>query len=283
MDIVLYNPLSRNGKNEKFIQKVVKSLEAKGNKVVSYSILAIDDVDAFVSGCNAEDRIIIVGGDGTINHLANRIYHLNFPQQLYMYQAGTGNDFIRSLKTKEKVVLIKPYIDSLPSVQFQQKSRYFLNGTGAGLDGFIGHLVNHSKYKKNKLNYFRHAFEGFAKFQPISAEITVDGKTWKEHKVWFVSVMNSAYYGGGMKIAPNAKRENDDLHVVVVKDIPKWKLILIFPTIYFGWHVKFKKYIDVIPGKDVRIAFDQPTYLQIDGDVEYPVDVFTVKNQSEHE
>lgn len=283
MDIVLYNPLSRNGKNEKFIQKIVKSLEAKGNKVVSYSILAIDDVDAFLSGCNPDDRMIIVGGDGTINHLANRIYHLNFPQPLYMYQAGTGNDFIRSLKTKDKVVLIKPYIDALPSVQFQQSSRYFLNGTGAGLDGYIGHLVNHSKYKKNKLNYFRHAFEGFAKFQPISAEITVDGKTWKQHKVWFVSVMNSAYYGGGMKIAPNAHREDDDLHVVIVKDIPKWKLILIFPTIYFGWHIKFKKYVDVIVGKDVRIAFDQPTYLQIDGDVEYPVDVFSVKNQSEHD
>ncbi|RJX24323.1 MAG: hypothetical protein C4537_07030 [Acholeplasma sp.] len=283
MDIVLYNPLSRNGKNEKFIQKVVQSLEKKGQTVVSYSILAIDDVDSFVSGCNDDDRIIIVGGDGTINHLANRIYKLKFPQQLYMYQAGTGNDFIRSLKTKEKVVLIKPYIESLPNVQFQQKARYFLNGTGAGLDGFIGHLVNHSKYKKNKLNYFRHAFEGFAKFQPIAAEITVDGKTWKEHKVWFVSVMNSAYYGGGMKIAPNASRENDDLHVVVVKDIPKWKLILIFPTIYFGWHIKFKKYIDVIVGKDVRITFDQPTYLQIDGDVEYPVESFSVKNQSEHE
>lgn len=241
MDILLYNPLSRNGKDEKFINKIIEHLRKEGNAVVSYSILAIDDVDAFASGCNLEDRIIIVGGDGTINHLANRIYDLDIKQDLFMYQAGTGNDFIRSLNTKEKIVPIKKYIRKLPSVTFQDKSRYFLNGTGAGLDGFIGHLVNTSKYKKSKINYFRHAFEGFAKFKPIGAEITVNGMTWREEKLWFASIMNGAYYGGGMKIAPKAHRNVKELYLVVVKRVPKWMLMLIFPTIYLGWHVIFKK------------------------------------------
>ena len=149
MDILLYNPLSRNGKHEKFIHHIIKTLKKDGRPVVSYSILAIDDVDLFLAGCNEDDRIIIVGGDGTINHLANRIYHLNYTQELCMYQAGTGNDFVRSLKTKNKVVPIKEYLKSLPTVQYQEKKRYFLNGVGGGLDGMIGYLVNHSKYKKN--------------------------------------------------------------------------------------------------------------------------------------
>lgn len=276
MDILLYNPLSRNGKNEKFIQKIVHKLKKEGRPVVSYSILAIDDVDAFVAGCNEDDRIIIVGGDGTINHLANRIYHLNFTQDLCMYQAGTGNDFIRSLHTKQKVVPIKPYIQKLPTVHFQDDQRYFLNGAGAGLDGFIGHLVNHSKYKKNKLNYFRHAFEGFAKFKPISAHVTVDGQSFREEKLWFASMMNSPYFGGGMKIAPQAHRQQDNLHLVMVKDIPKWLLIIIFPTIYLGWHTIFKKYVKIIEGQSISITFDKPTYLQIDGDVEYPIENFQV-------
>ncbi|MDO9630040.1 MAG: diacylglycerol kinase family protein [Acholeplasmataceae bacterium] len=277
MDILLYNPLSRNGKNEKFINKIIESLRKTGNAVVSYSILAIDDVEAFASGCNADDRIIIVGGDGTINHLANRIYDLDIKQDLYMYQAGTGNDFIRSLKTKDKIVPIKKYIRRLPSVHFHEKSRYFLNGTGAGLDGFIGHLVNTSRFKKNKINYFRHAFEGFAKFKPISAEITLNGMTWREEKLWFTSMMNGAYYGGGMKIAPKAHRNVKELYLVVVKNVPKWVLMLIFPTIYLGWHVMFKKWVQVYKSSEITVKFDKPTYLQIDGDVEYPVDTITVK------
>lgn len=278
MDILLYNPLSRNGKNEKFIQKIVHHLKSDGRPVVSYSILAIDDVDLFLSGCNEDDRIIIVGGDGTINHLANRIHGISFPQELCMYQAGTGNDFIRSLKTKEKVVSIKPYIKELPIVTFQDQKRYFLNGAGAGLDGLIGYLVNHSKYKKNKLNYFRHAFEGFAKFKPIAATITIDGKEMREEKLWFASMMNSAYFGGGMKIAPQAHRNQEELDLVIVRNIPKWLLIMIFPTIYLGWHVMFKKWVKVYKGHHISVVFDKPTYLQIDGDVEYPIESFEVKS-----
>lgn len=279
MDILLYNPLSRNGKHEKFIQKIIKSLKKDGRPVVSYSILAIDDVNLFLSGCNEDDRIIIVGGDGTINHLANRIHHLKFTQELCMYQAGTGNDFIRSLKTKDKVVPIKEYLKSLPAVYYQEKKRLFLNGVGGGLDGMIGYLVNHSKYKKNKMNYFRHAFEGFAKFKPVSGTITIDGNTFKENKIWFASMMNSAYFGGGMKIAPKANRLENNLHLVIVKDIPKWLLIIIFPTIYLGWHTIFKKYVKIISGQEIEIIFDKPTYLQIDGDVEYPIEQFKVTAQ----
>ncbi len=276
MDILLYNPLSRNGKNDKFIQKIIHKLKKNGNPVVSYSILAIDDVNLFLSGCNDEDRIIVVGGDGTINHLANRIYGLSFSQELCMYQAGTGNDFIRSLKTKDKIVPIKEYLKELPRVTFQDKNRYFLNGVGAGLDGLIAYLVNHSKYKKNKINYFRHAFEGFAKFKPISGTITIDEETFKEERLWFASMMNSAYFGGGMKIAPQANRHEKDLQLVIVKNIPKWLLIIIFPTIYLGWHTIFKKYVKIYKGQNIQIQFDKPTYLQIDGDVEYPIDGFKV-------
>jgi len=277
MDILLYNPLSRNGKNEKFIQKVVNHLKKDGRTVVSYNILAIDDVDKFASNCAFDDRIIIVGGDGTINRLANRLYDLDFKQDIFMYQAGTGNDFIRSLKTKLKVVPIKEYIKKLPVVQYQEISRHFLNGAGAGLDGYVGHLVNTSKFKKNKINYFRHAFEGFAKFKPISATITIDGKTWKEERVWLASVMNGPYFGGGMKVAPHADRKMNDIHLIILKDIPKWLLILIFPTIYLGWHLIFKSFVKVYVGKEVELLFDKPTYLQIDGDVEYPISQFSAK------
>jgi diacylglycerol kinase (ATP) len=143
------------------------------------------------------------------------------------------------------------------------------------LDGFIGHLVNTSKYKKNKLNYFRHAFEGFAKFKPISATLTVDGVEFKESKLWFASMMNSPYFGGGMKIAPKANRNEKKLQLVMVKDVPKWILILIFPTIYLGWHVIFKRWVKVMDADVISIVFDKPTYLQIDGDVEYPIGQFT--------
>lgn len=277
MDILLFNPLSRNGRKEKFIKSIVDHLENKGNKVKTQNLLDITDVKAFLETLDPHDRLILVGGDGTLNRLANKIYDLEYPNPLYMYQAGTGNDFIRSLKTKEKVVLIKPYLKDLPTVTYENQSQYFLNGAGAGLDGFIGYLVNHSKYKKNKLNYFRHAFEGFAKFKPIEATVTYDGISVSEKKMWFVSVMHAPYFGGGMKIAPKASRNERSLYVVMVKKIPKWLLIFIFPTIYLGWHVIFRRYVSIKRVDHVSIKFEKDTYLQIDGDVMYPVKTFEAR------
>lgn len=271
MDILLFNPLSRNGKNPKFISKIVDHLKKQGNEVETYSLLEIHDVDLFVSKLKPDDRIIIVGGDGTINRLVNAINHKVIQQKIYMYQAGTGNDFVRSLKTKEKLVLISPYLDNLPTITYNQRKRSFLNGAGGGLDGYIAYLVNHSHFKKNKINYFRHSFEGFVKFKPVGAKITVDGKTFHEDKLWLASIMNGSYFGGGMKIAPMANRNEDDLHLIIVKNIPKWLLILIFPTIYFGWHIRFKKFVDCYVGKKISFEMDQPIYLQIDGENEYPI------------
>lgn len=274
MDILLFNPLSRNGKKESFIRNIVEDLEKKGNHVKKINLLDIHDIPTFLNTIEPHDRLILVGGDGTLNRLANKIYQLDYPNPLYMYQAGTGNDFIRSLKTKEKIVLIKPFLKDLPVVTFNKKDQYFLNGCGAGLDGFIGYLVNHSKYKKNKLNYFRHAFEGFVKFKPIKAKLEFNDQVIEENRVWFASVMHSPYFGGGMKIAPKASRHERKLSVVLVKKIPKWLLILIFPTIYLGWHVIFRRYVSIYRTDHVKITFEKNTYLQIDGDVEYPIKTF---------
>ena len=89
--------------------------------------------------------------------------------------------------------------------------------------------------------------------------------------------MHGAYFGGGMKIAPKAKRKEDHLYLVLVKDIPKWLLIIIFPTIYLGWHVIFKKFVKIIKGENIKIISSEATYMQIDGETEYPVLEVTTK------
>jgi len=266
MDILLFNPLSRNGNNPQFIDKITKQLKKLGHDVEHVNILDVDDVETFVKSRHKDDRIILVGGDGTLNHIANRIHDITYPQDLFMYQAGTGNDFIRSLKTKEKVVFIKPYLKQLPLITFNNQSRYFLNGAGLGLDGLVIHFVSHSKYKKNKFNYFRHALEGFRKFKPVSGTFSVDGKIYQEKKIWFISAMNAPYQGGGMKMAPLAKREENNLHLLVITKLSKFMLFLIFPTIYFGKHTMFKKYVDIYEGNEFEVHFDRATYLQIDGE-----------------
>jgi YegS/Rv2252/BmrU family lipid kinase len=270
MIILLYNPLSRNGGNSKYIKKIVDDL-SKTDEVIAHSLLDIFDVEKFIQTFKKDDKIVVLGGDGTLNKLVNATKEYPITQDIYMFQAGTGNDFLRSLKTKEKMININKYLTDLPVVESETENLKFFNGIGLGLDGLISDLVNNSRFKKNKFNYFRHAIEGFIKYNPVSGTITIDDKEIKENKLWFVSVMNGPYFGGGMKIAPFANRMEKDLDVVLVKNVPKLLLILIFPTIYLGWHRIFKRYITFYKAKNVKIDIDSSCYMQVDGEVYYPV------------
>ena len=277
MDILIYNPLSRNGNDPKFIDKIEKKIKKKTKSVKRVNVLDIKNVKDFIAQLNDNDRIIIVGGDGTLNRIVNEIYDIDYQQKIYMYQAGTGNDFIRSLKNKHKLVHITPYLKKLPTITYENKTKYFLNGAGLGLDGYVIRLVDQSKHKKNKLNYFRCAIEGFKKFKPVSATFTIDGKTYHENKLWFISALNAAYQGGGMKMAPHAKRDEDMLDLLVIKNLSKFLLFVIFPTIYIGLHIKFKKYVKVYKGKDIEVSINQDTYMQVDGESKYPIRNIKIK------
>lgn len=273
MDVILYNPLSKAGNNEKIAKKLVKKLNKKAIQTEIIDITKVLDVNDFLTSHKTAERFIIVGGDGTLNVLANKIKDIKIKQDIYLYKAGTGNDFARSLKQKGKLINIKKYLYNLPVIKFNDNEKMFLNGVGLGLDGLVVHMVNQSKFKNNKANYFKNALSGFKQYKPNISEVIVNGKTIKIDKTWFVAVMNDKYFGGGMKLAPKASRDSDDLQLVIVKDVPKWLLFLIFPTIYMGIHTIFKKYVNIINTKEIEIKFKDKQYLQIDGedykDVEY--------------
>lgn len=266
MYLILYNPISRNGANTNIVEKVVKKMKKKHESVRVKSLLEIEDKKEFLSNLDPETKIIIVGGDGTLNRVANEIRGIENLPEIYLYKAGTGNDFLRSLKNKKKLTRIDQYLINLPNVTFKNEDIVFLNGVGLGFDALVCHTVEESKKKKNKLNFFSSVFKSLKNFQPFDFEVEIDGKRQRFEDAWFVSIMNSKYFGGGMKIAPKADRESDTLEVVVIHGISKFKLSLFFPLIYLGWHTGIKN-VKVFTGKNIKVFSDLPAYVQIDGDV----------------
>ena len=266
MDIILYNPLSRNGKSNKFVLRVQKKLSQDGTNVKIQNLLEIVDIKDFIDSANKKDRFIIVGGDGTINNIANQIKDLEFEQEIYLLKAGTGNDFARSIKAKKNLVPIKKYLYNLPTIKFKDEENVILNGAGLGLDGMIAHKVNESSKTKSRKNYFINSLKSFINYKPFKSEVIVNGEKITTEKTWSIAAMNSKYLGGGMKIAPKAKRTENDLDIVIIRKLPKFLLFLIFPTIYLGLHVIFKRYVKIIKTNEATIKISTPTYLQIDGE-----------------
>ena len=121
---------------------------------------------------------------------------------------------------------------------------------------------------KRKRQLYLHCHQGLLfHFKPASATVTVDGVSHRYRHVWLAPTMNGRY-DGGMEVAPaqNRLNQNGTVSVVVLHCPSKLKTLMVFPSIFKGEHVKHTEMVEVISGKEITVAFDRPTALQIDGE-----------------
>lgn len=262
---VIYNPKSRVGSHPKTLKSIQYKLRPM--PVEFHNILEIGNPEAFLNRLTKDDVTIVVGGDGTLHHLINQVYPLDDNCNLAMYQSGTGNDFMRSLDQKKEFPHINPYLKNLPKIIINGHTHYFINGVGIGLDGYVGHMIESRGKKKSKFEFFKSTLVAIKRFKPFTSHIEENNSKTTFRHTWFISVMFGPFFGGGMNIAPKQSRSLDTLTMVIVKDCPKWLLFIIFPSIYFGKHTMFKKYVTLKEIKHVNIQSEINQTVQMDGEV----------------
>lgn len=276
---ILFNPLAKSGKSSSFIQSI--KLPENGEKIYC-DLTENDDYKAYIEKLDTDDALIICGGDGTLNRFVNNIDGVEINNDILYLAAGSGNDFLNDLgiEKSNKPIKINDYIKNLPKVYIEDKAYSFLNGIGYGIDGYCCEEVNRLKSLSKKASYTLVALKGFLyAFKPTNAIITVDGKEYRYSKVWLTPTMLGKYFGGGMMIAPVQERNNADgtLTVIVAHSLSKLKILTLFPSIFKGKHIKYKKYIDIHKGHNISVKFDIPTAMQIDGETVTGVKEYTVK------
>ena len=271
MVYVLYNTVAGARYCEEKIRE--KMLEFfKGEEISLTDAISVDDKKSFVEALGVGDRLVIVGGDGTLNRFVNSIDDKEYPFPIYCYAGGTGNDFINDVSgvDSDGLVVINDYIKSLPVIEVNGKSYKFLNGIGYGIDGWCCEEGDRYREKTGKApNYTTIALKGLlGKFKTVNARVTIDGVTTEWKNVWMVPAMNGRYFGGGMMITPAQDRLNEarDLSFAVVCSKSRLKLLTAFPKIFKGNHVTHTDIFKLFTGKSIEVEFDRPVALQIDGE-----------------
>ena len=273
MKYYLYNPLANNG----ILPGIpLEEVPGSGTKPIDATKT---DFAAFFAGLAPEDEVVIVGGDGTINHLINHVDCENLKNNVYLLGNGSGNDFLNDIGEKPgREILLNKYLKNLPTVRVNGLERKYINNMGFGIDGYCCEVADEIKAKTpgKKINYTAIAIKGLLFFfKPCHAVVEVDGVKREFDNVWLAPAMKGRYYGGGMMIAPGQDRFSDKLTVVVYACRSKLKTLINFPKIFEGKHVELTDMTTVITGNKVHVRFSRPCAAQIDGD--------TVLNVSEYE
>ena len=276
---VLYN--KKAGNSDSF--ESVKTLEIIIEDEVKYiDVTEISNYRVFLSGLNENDYIILAGGDGTLNRFINNMDGIEINNEVLYFPNGTGNDFAHDLGyTKEcNPFPITEHLHNLPSVTVKGKTYRFINGIGYGIDGYCCEVGDEQKAKSVKaVNYTAIAIKGLLfHYKPKNAVITVDGKEYSFRKVWLAPTMKGRYYGGGMMATPAQDRTAEDgkLSVMLFHGSSSLRTLMIFPSIFKGEHIKSEKFVTVLTGYDIKVTFDAPAPVQIDGETIKDVTEYTV-------
>lgn len=280
-NIILYNPHAGGGHGEENAQKLRQILADGNGEFVD--ITAIADYDTFFRELSPESRVILAGGDGTLNRFLNHTRDVHIANPLFYFAAGSGNDFQRDVAQtpEETLIPLEQYIKDLPRVQVQDREYLFLNGIGYGIDGYCCQEGDRYRERNHKSpNYTAIAIKGLLfHYKPTNAVVTVDGREYRYEKVWLAPTMHGRYYGGGMMPTPAQDRLSPDESVstMVFHGSGKIKTLMIFPSIFKGEHVRYKDKVEILTGHDITVKFDRPTALQIDGETILDVTEYQVK------
>lgn len=266
----LYNPNASNGKGEEKARRLDEVID--NGKIIYSDITKIEDIESFFKGCDEETKIIICGGDGTLNNLINKTDISKTDREIYYFSTGSGNDFLRDIKdnTTEEIIPIKKYLLNLPTVKVKNRKYVFLNNVSFGIDGYCCEEADKQRSKKGKhSSYSLLAIKGLlGGYKTRNATIIVDGKKKDYKKVWLAPTMNGRFFGGGLMSAPNQNRLNEKhtVSIVVMYGSSRLKSLLVFPSLFSGNHIKRKEMIEVIEGHNISVRFDKPAAVQIDGE-----------------
>lgn len=272
MNYLLFNRYADGGRGEEDSKPIAEFLKEKIGEINPVSIVDID-VNDFLNNVSESDKVILVGGDGTLNNFVNRIGDKELEVSVYLYPSGTGNDFLNDVKetqdSETKLIKLNEYVKDLPYIEVKGRTYRFINGIGYGIDGECCVVAEAKKeagerqidYSKITIDLLLHSYV------PRVATVKVDGEEVVIKKAYLASCMNGRFYGGGMMIAPDQKRGSGLLSTVIIHGKGKLGTLLMFPSLFKGKHVNKKKNVFVKQGKEIEVSFDRPCGLQIDGEV----------------
>jgi YegS/Rv2252/BmrU family lipid kinase len=282
---VIVNPESNRGRTRrrwKDIKEAIRSFIHEFRYEFTEKPLQAIEItrEAIKSG---HELIIGVGGDGTMNEIANGFFEsrqiINPDTTLGIVPSGTGCDLTKSLNIPPGLKDALKVITQAPStpidvgrVTFRSSAgpemeRFFLNVADFGVGGEVVRQVNQRRLERKASSYVRCLVSTMIHYKSKKVRIRVDGRELPEGEYLIGAVANGRIFGKGMKFAPHAKLNDGQFDVILVKNMGFLEFCRHGWKIFFGTHLSHPK-ISFIRGRDVE-AFspdEQGVLLELDGE-----------------
>lgn len=296
--LLILNPASRDGRGKKLGLKAVKIIEKLNiNYDLVYSKSLEDITKLSREGNSKYETIVIMGGDGSINHSINGFYDEEGRRisdtKLGIIYTGTSPDFCKSYKIplnlKKAINLIKEGKSekiSIGKIKLAKKidSKYFEKGVdnsdlfftrffaccvNIGLGASVARNANSGIRKKigDFLGTFISLFKSFFEYKATDFKVLVDDKQVVLKKLYNLSIGKTFYIASGIKVKNTLKENDKNFYLLKVSNIKLLKIPSLLKTIYSGREIKNSELINFSYCNKIEIlAREDNLELEFDGD-----------------
>ena len=223
------------------------------------------------------ELLVVVGGDGSVNEVANGLVGLRRQPDVAIVPRGTGWDFSRTFAIPRNIdeavrIALEGDVRTIDLGRAAYRAwdgsdatAVFANVASAGMSGAIAKRANETtKALGGKASYLLAIFAVFSGWRASQIELSVDGER-RTGLMFDVVVANGRFFGGGLEICPDAEPDDALFDVLTIGDVTKRDLVLTVPKMYRGTHLPHPK-AELLRGSSVTVASDTPLPIELDGE-----------------
>ena len=256
--IVIINPRSGGGLKESTWAKLVGPLTEGMGEFDSVFTSGPRDATRLAREAASEGRPLVValGGDGTVSEVADGILQAGAgaTTEIGLIPRGTGGDFRRSLELPSGLREAAKRIREAPArtvdagrVSFidhdgAPATRHFINVASFGFSSAVAGRANaSSKRFGGKMAFLSATVRSLATYDNTDVWLTLDDGERQRHRVLMAAVGNGRFFGGGMKICPEAKLDSGNLDLVIVGDFTRFDVLIQVRRLFNGSHLTLEE------------------------------------------
>ncbi len=267
---LVVNPAAGRGRAMRVLPQVTAALAAAGARFEVRESASLEHAAWLAADGAADGPVVAVGGDGTAGALAGAVSRCG--GTFGIVPAGRGNDLARMLGIPAGPAAVAAVLAGgrcrrvdLIAVRVGDQPEILAGGSVyLGLPALAGQIANTARLRAGPLAYPVAALRALARWTPV--QFSVDGAGQPHDFPGFAVVAaNSAYFGAGMRVAPQARIDDGLLDLVMMRTGPKLAFIRVLVTIRSGAHVR-QPQVSLDRARELTITGGQDLLAAADGE-----------------
>lgn len=210
------------------------------------------------------DAVVAVGGDGTINEIAQTL--IKTKTALAIIPQGSGNGLARHLGIPLNTeVAIKRLLEPKKMLidAASANGNFFFCTSGVGFDAHISTFFA-SRVLRGLVGYAYFTIKELFTYKPLTYTLEFDGKTI-EREAFLIAFANATQYGNNAYIAPQADIQDGKLDICLLRPFPKIQIPKLVLQL-FGRTLPQNAYIETYKADNIKITFGKAIPAHIDGE-----------------